>query len=57
MVVNIQAHPSITKVVGIQADVLLAASSPKQPSTPIAATMFSFTDDDETYDVLYQVNV
>ena len=48
MVVSIQPCPPITKEVGVQADMLLAASSPKQPSIPIAATIFSFTDDYET---------
>ena len=47
VVVNIRPCPPVTKEVGVQADMFLAASSPKQPSTPIAATTFSFTDNDE----------
>ena len=34
------------KEVGVQADMFLAVLSPNQPSTPIAATTFSFTDDE-----------
>ena len=47
MIVNIQPCPPIMKEAGVQADMFLAVSSPKQPSTPITATTFSFTDDDE----------
>ena len=46
--VNIQPDPPVTEDVGMQADMFLAASSPKQPSTPVSATTFSFTDEDET---------
>ena len=41
-------HVAMTKGIGVQTDIFLAASSPKQPSTPTATTTFSFTDDDET---------
>ena len=48
VVINIRPRPPIMKEVGVQADMFLVASSPKQPLTLIAATIFSFTDDDET---------
>ena len=48
MIVSIRPDPPVTNEVGIQAGMFLAASSPKQPSTLVAATTFSFTDDDET---------
>ena len=38
MIVSIRPDPLVTKEAGIQADMLLAASSPKQPSTPDATT-------------------
>ena len=47
VVVNIWPCLPIMKEIGVQADMFLATSSPEQPSTPIAATTFSFTDDDE----------
>ena len=48
MIVSIPPDPPVTRKVGVQADMFSAALSPKQPSTPVAATTFSFTDDDET---------
>ena len=48
MVVSIRPYPPVTKEVGIQADMFLAASSPKQSTMPIPiTTTFSFTDHDE----------
>ena len=48
--VNIYPAPPVIMDIGIQVDMFLAASSPKQLSatTPVAATAFSFTDEDET---------
>ena len=48
VIVSIQPDPPVINEVGIQADMFLAASLPKQPSTLIAETTFSFTDDDES---------
>ena len=48
VVLNIRPCTPITKEVGVQTDMFPAAPSPKQPSTPIVATTFSFTDHDET---------
>ena len=49
MVVSVWPCPPITKEVFLEADMFSVASSPKQPSIQIAATTFSFADDDETY--------
>jgi len=48
--VSIHPDSPVTKGVDIQADMFLAVSSPKQPSTPTpaATTIFSFTDEDGT---------
>ena len=45
--VNIHPDPPVTRDVDVQVNIFLATSSPKQPSTPVTATTFSFTDEDE----------
>ena len=46
-VTNIQPDQPIIRDVGMQIDMFLTASSLIEPSTPVSATTFSFTNEEE----------